>query len=529
MSPKIPSFDRAFAAQKSRRQTRRLALSIAVTLLLTVIVWNATATRRRWSPAETPVAFWSWRLQTPSQADANEVVRQTGAKTLFLRAGQIDYEAGKLSRIRPVAGTIPNNIAVHLVYNATRSFLKEFDQIDAGAAGAAILSAFDADRDQALSDHAQVVGLQLDFDVPTLLLPNYAAVLKSVRAGLPKESQLSITGLPTWLDSPALAEPLSACDFWTPQYYGAQIPERLDQRIPITSPEQVARNVIRTREFGVPFFAGLAAYGYAIHYSREGSLIGVRGDLDPALVIASPDFELSDQTPFYLDAGAPTEKKAGEWRSTYRARRDVMVDGTAIRGGEWLLLDRPTAAGLCACARKVREHAGAQLLGICVFRIPTKGDSTTLTTSEIASALRDVEPRFSLEARVDQRSLQDHERNSTAFLELKNTGSSASRGGIGALTVLVRVPAGSLESVSVDQSASAEPVFESADRPAPCSLKRANAVKLSVGLWPPGAKLTARLETKGPVPSEISLRYSAALDDGSVMDGARTLTTAGQR
>ena len=207
-----------------------------------------------------------------------------------------------------------------------------------------------------------------------------------------------------------------------------------------------------------------------------------------------------------------------------------MVDGTVIRAGESLLLDRPTAAGLRACVRKVREQAGARLLGICVFRIPSTGDSTTLTLPEIASALRDVGPGFSLEARVNQLSVERRDKPGvTEILELENDGTAASRAGEGALTVLVRVPVGCLESVTVDQSASVETVFESGDEAIRCAMKRANAVKLSVGSWPPGAKLTARFETKGTAPNEISLRYAATLDDGSVMEGSRTLTMSGTR
>ena len=234
---------------------------------------------------------------------------------------------------------------------------------------------------------------------------------------------------------------------------------------------------------------------------------GIRGDVDPLLVVVNDDFELIDQHPFLLAAKGPQEKEPFELQTIYRARRDVMVDGTAIRAGESLLLDRPTAAGLRACARKVREHAGARLLGICVFRIPTRGDSTTLTLPEIASALSDTGPRFSLEARVSQFPVHKRDENNiVSTLELENNGSAAPRGGGGALTILVRVPSGCLESVSAGRHVSAEPVFESGDEVVRCALKRANALKLSVAMWPPGAKLTAKLETRGPRPNDFDLR-----------------------
>jgi hypothetical protein len=233
--------------------------------------------------------------------------------------------------------------------------------------------------------------------------------------------------------------------------------------------------------------------------------------------------------PFFLNAKT-AEKEPGEWQSIYRARRDVIVDGTAIHAGESLLVDRPTAAGLRACARGVREHAGARLLGICVFRIPSKGDSTTLTLPEIASALGDGDPRFSLGARIDQFHVDGSAKDSvTAILELENNGTAASRAGGGALTILVRVPSGCLKSVSAGQCALAEPVFESGDDAVRCALKRANAVKLTVGWWPPGAKLTAKFETTGATVNDVALRFAAILDNGSVIEGSRTLTATGMR
>ena len=44
------------------------------------------------------------------------------------------------------------------------------------------------------------------------------------------------------------------------------------------------RRVRRAASLNRPFYAGLAAYGYAIHYASNGARLAVLGDLDPALV-----------------------------------------------------------------------------------------------------------------------------------------------------------------------------------------------------------------------------------------------------
>jgi uncharacterized protein DUF3142 len=491
--------------------------------LASLIIWAATLRSRVWLPDEVPVAFWSWRLNAPAEADVGDAVRQTGARVLFLRAGQIDYEKGRLNCIRRVVGQIPGNIVVHAAYNATRSVLREFDELGNEDLSQALLASFEKDLDRARVDQAHIVGIQLDFDIPTRLLPKYALLLRDIRRGLPTEIQLSITGLPTWMESPALREALSTCDFWIPQCYGAQLADKLESRIPISSPEYVSRYISRARDLGAPFYAGLAAYGYAIHYSREGLLVGLRGDLDPTLVAESTAFEVSDQTPFKISTRESAKLQPGEWSRLYRARRDVILDGTAIGSGEGILIQRPTAAGLRACASKVREQAGAKLLGICVFRMPTGGDSNTLTSTEIASALKDTEPQFSMDARANQISVRaGNETDLCAEAELTNAGTAAMRSEGGGMLVLVRLPEGSLKSVSINGVATAQPVFVSGDQILNCSVARANAVKLVLGWWPPGARFTARFEIKQAL-NNVDIRYAGMLENGSQIEGSETL------
>src|SRR5262245_1160735 len=140
----------------------RLQRGILAGFLITImvlVVWSATWAPRVWLPDEVPVAFWAWRLESPAQEDVNEAMKQTGVNVLFLRAGQIDYEKEKLNCIRRAGGRIPGTISVHLAYNATRSLLSEFPQLNDDNLTATVLDAFGKDMVRANVNQAHIVGL----------------------------------------------------------------------------------------------------------------------------------------------------------------------------------------------------------------------------------------------------------------------------------------------------------------------------------------------------------------------------------
>jgi hypothetical protein len=338
---------------------------------------------RPWPVDKVPVAFWAWKDQSPAQTDVREAIERAKARTIFLRAGQIDYQDGKLQRIRPVSGPLPVWIDLHLVYNATESLLTQLENIDEKALADAIATAFREDANRGAQQGARIVGLQIDFDVPTRLLERYERVLRELRADLKRGTRLSITGLPTWMQSSALRSTLTQVDFWIPQFYGAEIPQRVDQIIPISSPREIERFVNSARELNKPFYAGLAAYSYALLYDPSGALITLRGGIDPSAIASDPNLELIDRRPF------DTANKAGEWRYAYRARADGVTEELSMHAGDVLVLDVPSAETLRASARIVREWAGEKLLGICVFRLPARGEPAMLTVHEIGAALAD--------------------------------------------------------------------------------------------------------------------------------------------
>jgi hypothetical protein len=140
----------------------------------------------------------------------------------------------------------------------------------------------------------------------------------------------------------------------------------------------VARYVARVRQFGRPFYAGISSYGYAILYDKDGSLIEVRGNIDPRGAERSSDLELIERSTFLNNE---------EDRVVYRVRREHVFHELTMRPGETLVFDIPNVNSLKAAARAVRENAGEQLLGICIFRLPSGFDKTNLSIDEVTAAL----------------------------------------------------------------------------------------------------------------------------------------------
>jgi hypothetical protein len=303
-------------------------------------------------PARAPLAFWAWRARTPSPASVRRAAGEAGATDLYLRASQFDWDGGAVARIRAVEGAMPSELRLHLVYHATHTLLDAFGRIDARTFATAIGRTATDDTARARADGADVVGVQLDLDVPTRLLPAYGVLLRATRASVPPGLELSVTGLPTWLSSPGLAEALDAVDFWIPQCHGAEFPMRVDRHIPIAAPAAVRRAVAAAEAVGRPYMVGLAAYGYALHYDASGALVELRGDLDPALVAGVVNLELVERQP-YPDA-------PGEWRLGYRATAPCAVDGVALGTGDTLVVEEPTAEWLRTCARSAREPTGSR-------------------------------------------------------------------------------------------------------------------------------------------------------------------------
>lgn len=560
----LTCFERVASLRRRRRVAFKFVVVLGCALAVAFVVavagrLHATSARRVWAAGEPPVVFWTWREYAPSDEDVARAVRETRAQMLFMRAGQIDFDRGRLSRIRPVRGRFPRALPVHLVYNTTRALLPEFERIGEHALASVVSENFLKDSARASDDGARVAGLQLDIDVPTRLLARYGRTLHLLRAALPPHVSLSVTGLPTWMDSTELDAMLRAVDFWIPQFYGAEIPKRLDAPLPISSTAVVVAGVGRARSLGKPFYAGLPAYGHALLYDTGGALITLRGDIAPARVARDANFELVERRPF----DAHGTSTASEWRYVYRARGAGIVDGLSVGAGDNLVFDVPGSASLGASVRGVREHAGEMLLGICIFCLPEQDDAATLTIQQIAAALaaadappaanlrleRTAPPASSAAAsfgRADdaaaafKRFLENQPPLNHLTLHATNTGTAGALMGDDALQLTLEVARGSVRGiVRLDGFTSVETLCGEAaahDRSAraperlrPCGMRRANVLRLKSPTWEAGAGALATISFETETPETLAVIARIKTDDGSTLEHAATVRVETRR
>ncbi len=129
--------------------------------------------------------------------------------------------------------------------------------------------------EQAATVPALVAGLEIDYDCPTSKLVAYAAFLAELRRRLPASVALSITALPTWMNSPDLRR-LASDD----------IAERVLQVHAVDDPHRGlfdpgrAERWVRAfaRLTGRPFRVALPSYDVRVTWRGDGRLAGIEGE-----------------------------------------------------------------------------------------------------------------------------------------------------------------------------------------------------------------------------------------------------------
>lgn len=129
-------------------------------------------------------------------------------------------------------------------------------------------------------------GIEIDYDCPTSRLPAYAAFLRELKPGL-GATPLSITALPTWLDSKDLEALLAMPDESVIQVHAVQAPQAgmFDPRI---AAAWVASYAKQTHK---PFRVALPTYGSRVSWNEDGTLLAVESE-QAALAVGATSSEL---------------------------------------------------------------------------------------------------------------------------------------------------------------------------------------------------------------------------------------------
>jgi hypothetical protein len=141
-------------------------------IILCVIYFSISSKEKTYPPA-----YWLWAGITANDApqDSEFYVYQGLITTKYERIGLFPHPL--------------KNKKLYLVYRLQRNLPD----------ATAVVTIFLNGATKWQRHHLTVTGLQIDFDSPTAKLATYGDFLKKVRAQLPKQYALSITGLGDWI------------------------------------------------------------------------------------------------------------------------------------------------------------------------------------------------------------------------------------------------------------------------------------------------------------------------------------------
>ena len=217
---------------------------------------------------------------------------------------------------------------------------------------------------------ARAGAVQLDYDCPDRLLPNYAVALGVLRADFP---QLSITALAHWprlKDFHVLARNVSEM---CPMFYDLQADPRgisaTNPPPPLLDSVQIGTTLSDWSACPVRWRAGLPAFTRLTRFDSHGIS---RGQI--------PDWQWADVVfHTHLRAIAPTRMGV----TLLRADTDTRVAGRSLYEGDILAVRMPDRTAL-AKSLAAAERSGAA--GVVLFRLPGRADSA----AQSLAALNDL-------------------------------------------------------------------------------------------------------------------------------------------
>ncbi len=452
--------------------------------------------------------MWYWHAPFRLAPDDLARLRRMGVGTLYVRAGTFSSDGKRAVVVLPQRwDSGAPGLGVVLTMNFDPGLVSHLETISAERLAADVARGLEDARKAAKG--ARFEGYQLDVDCPTRLLPRYTDLLRRVRAKV--GGPLSITALPTWLGSPYVRDLADAVDFIAPQFYENRTGRTLATLEPVSDPAALRRGLMRLRDLGVPFRAGLSAYGHALLYDPRGSLAGMYRGLSPEDALRHPSLR--------PEAVGPLE---AERRLVLRA---VAPDAGGRGLGVRIAYVLPTAEALRRQLSAYRKAAPPNALGPILYRFPEPGEAMTLPLSTVEAALKGAPARTELEVSATARAVpwdlvapdaRAARPPQAVVLRATAVGGGPSEAEEGAVQVLVRFDRPGIDGAAPGDFDSAE--VGSLDPGGAFrrgSGVRANAVLLRRGHVLPGESLrSGAIETRADGATSVVAEWSVRSPDG---------------
>jgi len=364
----------------------------------------------------------------------SNTLKESGVKLLFVRAGTVSTSGEAIELILPQSWQKSEKLpSGHLVYALDSGIVRHFEDLSNTAIAGCIVASFNRQKREAEKAGLKVLGVQVDFDCSTRLLPKYADLLSRIRRDLSDKTQLSITSLPTWFTSRDLRDVVRNVDFYCPQFYETQIGKYIADAYPVSDIRMLKKGLESARRLGKPFYAGIPAYGHAFMFNDKGQLLGTYRGMSATEAAQHPSFRLAKSWPADVSGKPASEIK--DWTGEEFVDFEAIRPGVGGRGlGYHLLYTIPTARMLALNLDAVREKRPGNCLGAVVFRSPEQDEIMTLPATAIKLAINKAEASIRVKAivRVEREPWglieggQGNNTTSVVTVSITNTGEASS-------------------------------------------------------------------------------------------------------
>ena len=460
---------------------------LLVAFLGFVGVGAAWLTRGSGSDQPLDVGLYYWHTPFSVSSDQAVSLQRMGVSTLYVRAGDFVQREGTCQLAEQQTWPSPvAQIPVVLVLRVSDPVSKLFDSDDP-VRRKALAEGAETALKRASEAGVPVVGLQIDADCPTRLLPAYAKRLAELRADLDagttwRESySFSATALPTWLDSPDARMLADAVDFLVPQFYEGRPFRTLDDIKPIGDLDAFPSGLRAAERLGTPMRVGIPAYGHALLFDENGMAVASYQGVGVGEAMRHPSLKPESNYGVGND-GRPT------------TRRRWIGEELAVLGSPKGRGPAFTVAYLLPTAVQVRKHLEIlrrqrprNCRGVILYRFPEAGETTSLPLQSLQAALGDEPLVPVIEAKIETGG------NGAVRVRIENTGNVSSFTSPDALRLLVELDKPGLLEVSAGEFD--EAVAGVYDRASggftPTGLSRARAVVFRRARIGPGESVRA--------------------------------------